>query len=203
MNKKFAAAGMISLMVISLATCSGSNAASARQLNKDKMVSEVVFKDASGSLLKEMVARGKEQRKEYLASLQRVKNTTMIENTIGKLKKHVNKTWYVFGGATPNGWDCSGLVLWTYKQLNIDLYHSASVQKNAGDFVKASDAKPGDIVAFGWNGWKGAGHVGIYIGNGKMIHSPSRGHRTVIEDISSFAKYGYSKVTYTRILDSN
>jgi cell wall-associated NlpC family hydrolase len=203
MNKKFAAAGMVAVMVASLATCSSSSIASARELNKQTVISEIVLKESSGSLLKEMVARSKAQHKEYLASLQRVKNTTMIESTINKLKKHVNKTWYVFGGATPNGWDCSGLVLWTYKQLNIDLYHSASVQKNAGDFVKASDAKPGDIVAFGWNGWKGAGHVGIYLGNGKMIHSPSRGHRTVIEDISSFAKYGYSKVTYTRILDSN
>jgi cell wall-associated NlpC family hydrolase len=202
MNKKFAAAGAVIVMITSLATCSSSSPASAEQFNKQLTISQVVYKESVGSSLKEMIAQSKKLQKQHLAVLQLAENTTKLNTTIKKLKTHANKTWYVFGGATPNGWDCSGLVLWTYKQLNIDLYHSASVQKNAGKFVKASNAKPGDIVAFGWKGWKGAGHVGIYIGNGKMIHAPSPGHRTVVQTVSSFAKY-YSKVTYTRIIDTN
>jgi hypothetical protein len=202
MNKKFAAASAVILMVTSLATCSSSNPASAVQLNKEQIVAQEVHKESTGAFLKGMLSQSKELKRQHLAALKLVQNTQRLEKAIGKLKTHANKTWYVFGGATPSGWDCSGLVLWTYKQLNIDLYHSASVQKNAGTFVKASDAKPGDIVAFGWKGWKGAGHVGIYLGNGKMIHSPAPGHRTVIQSVRSFAKY-YSKVTYTRIVNTN
>lgn len=202
MNKKFAAASMVSLMIVSLATCSGSPAASAEQFNKQEVISQITHKESVGSALKELIQRTREMEKRRNAELKAIENTEKLNKTIKQLKSHVNKTWYVFGGATPGGWDCSGLVLWTYKQLNIDLYHRASVQKNAGDFVKASEAKPGDIVAFGWKGWSGAGHVGIYIGDGKMIHSPAPGRRTVIESVESFAKY-YSKVTYTRIVETN
>jgi cell wall-associated NlpC family hydrolase len=90
--------------------------------------------------------------------------------------------------------------MWAYGQLGIDLVHSASVQKNSGKQYKTP--KIGDIVAFGWNGWNGAGHVGIYIGSGKMIHAPAPGQRTRIESVKSFGNYGYSKITYTRIIET-
>ncbi len=202
MNKKFAAASMVSLMIVSLATCSGSPAAGAEQLNKDTVISQITYKEHAGASLKELLDRTNELKKQHLAKLKITENTEKLNNTIEKLKSHVNKTWYVFGGSSPRGWDCSGLVRWTYEQLNIELYHGAGSQKNAGNFVKASEAKPGDIVAFGWKGWKGAGHVGIYIGNGKMIHSPAPGRRTTIQTVESFAKY-YSKVTYTRLVETN
>lgn len=199
-NKKFAAVGMITSMVIGLTTCASAPIASASQFNKDSIIQSA--SNAESRSITNMVAIAKEQRARQQIELKVMANTAKMDSAISKLKKYANKTWYVFGGATPSGWDCSGLVLWTYKQLNIDLYHSASVQKKAGKFVKASEAKPGDIVAFGWKGWSGAGHVGIYIGNGKMIHSPSPGHRTLIQSVKSFAKY-YSKVTYTRMIETN
>lgn len=202
MNKKFAAASMVSLMIVSLATCSSTYPASATQFNKKTAIAQIVQKESSSAFLKELISKSNEAHKKHLAELKVIQNTEKLNKTIKKLKSHANKTWYVFGGSSPSGWDCSGLVLWTYEQLNIELYHGASVQKNAGKFVKASDAKPGDIVAFGWKGWKGAGHVGIYIGDGKMIHSPAPGRRTTIQSVKSFAKY-YSKVTYTRIVETN
>ena len=126
--------------------------------------------------------------------------TDSMNNAIRQLKSHVGKTWYVFSGATPSGWDCSGLVMWTYEQLGVTLEHRASKQIDAG--TKVTEPKVGDIVAFTYKGSKSAYHVGIYIGNGKMIHAPKHGHVTRVEDIESFAG-NYSKVSYTRIIDTN
>ena len=127
-------------------------------------------------------------------------NAASITKTVAALKKRVGRTWYVFSGATPQGWDCSGLVMWAYQQMGVELEHRASLQQKAGVLVK--DPKVGDIVAFTYKNSKyGAYHVGIYIGDGKMIHARQKGQGTVIESISVFAG-NYSKVTYTRILDT-
>jgi len=124
-------------------------------------------------------------------------NTIAVDKAIDKLSAHVNKTWYVFSGATPRGWDCSGLTLWFYEQLGIELEHRASQQENSG--TKTKTPKPGDLVVFKYNGNKSAYHVGIYVGNGKMIHAPKHGHLTRVEDIEKFAGK-YSAVSYTTIV---
>lgn len=126
-------------------------------------------------------------------------NTEKVEKVVSQLKGHVDKTWYVFSGATPRGWDCSGLVMWTYEQLGFNLEHRASKQADAG--TKVTDPKVGDIVAFIYNGSKSAYHVGIYIGDGKMVHAPKRGHLTRVESVSKFAG-NYSKVTYSRFIET-
>lgn len=130
-------------------------------------------------------------------------NNIRLNKVIRELKTYVGETWYVFGGSSPRGWDCSGLVKWTYGQLGVDLYHSASVQKNSGTFVNEEDAKPGDLVSFGYKGYKGAPHIGIYIGNGQMIHSPNKGSTTTIENVKDFSPGTYNDIKYTRIIDTN
>lgn len=126
-------------------------------------------------------------------------NTLAVNKAIKKLNKTVGKTWYVFSGATPRGWDCSGLTMWFYGQLGIELEHRASKQQSAGVTVKTP--KVGDLVVFKYIGHKSAYHVGVYIGNGKMIHAPKKGHRTIIESIKQFAG-NYSSVSYRRIIDT-
>jgi cell wall-associated NlpC family hydrolase len=126
-------------------------------------------------------------------------NKIRVDKAIDKLSAHVNKTWYVFSGATPSGWDCSGLTLWFYEQLGITLEHRASVQDDSGQ--KTNDPKPGDLVVFKYNGSKQAYHVGIYIGNGEMIHAPKHGHLTRIENIKTFGGE-YSKVSYRRMIET-
>lgn len=129
------------------------------------------------------------------------RNTTEIHSVVNKVKGRVGKTWYVFSGATPQGWDCSGLVMWAYEQLGVELHHSAASQKNAGTLVKTP--KFGDIVAFTYKGGHSAYHVGIYLGPDTMIHAGGgSGEKTSITSISKFAG-SYSKVTYTRILTTN
>lgn len=120
-----------------------------------------------------------------------------MKAAIRKLKTHVGKTWYVFSGSTPRGWDCSGLTMWTYQQLGIELQHRATKQQSAG--VATNKPKVGDIVVFKYHGSKYAYHVGIYIGNGKMIHAPKHGHLTRSESIKTFAG-NYSEVSYRRII---
>ena len=126
-------------------------------------------------------------------------NTKRIRQALSKLNTHVGRTWYVFSGATPAGWDCSGLTMWFYEQLGIELEHRASKQDTAGKAT--NEPKPGDIVVFKYNGSNDAYHVGIYIGDGKMIHAPKHGHVTRVEDISTFGG-NYSTVTYRRIIES-
>lgn len=126
-------------------------------------------------------------------------NTKEVNVAIKKLNKTVGKTWYVFSGNTPSGWDCSGLTMWFYKQLNIELEHRASKQQSAG--VATKTPKVGDIVVFKYKGYKSAYHVGIYIGNGQMIHAPKHGHRTIVESVKQFGG-NYSNISYRRIVDT-
>lgn len=124
-------------------------------------------------------------------------NTNKVNSAIKKLRSHVNKTWYVFSGATPAGWDCSGLTMWFYEQIGIELEHRASRQDTSGLSTKIP--KPGDLVVFKYHGYKDAYHVGIYIGKGEMIHAPKHGHATRIESISKFAGK-YSDVSYRTMI---
>jgi len=89
---------------------------------------------------------------------------------------------YVWGGASPAGFDCSGLVMYVYAQLGVSLPHNAAAQYSVLPHVPTSDLEPGDLVFF-----YGLGHVGIYIGDGMMIHAPHTG--TVVQ-ISSIAGEG-------------
>ena len=94
---------------------------------------------------------------------------------------------YVWGGATPEqGLDCSGLVQYVYGKLGIPLTHYAAFQFREGDPVASQDLRPGDLVFFNPKA-DGPGHVGIYIGNGMMVHAPRRGDVVRIADLASRA----------------
>lgn len=119
---------------------------------------------------------------------QRNKEMAMVEQAlksqIKKLKKYVNRTYYVFSGSTPSGWDCSGLVVWYYQSLGIDLPHSANKQGHLKPKVK--NPKPGDIVVFRYTNSKEYHHSGIYIGNNKVLHAGfKKGDRAEILDLGS------------------
>ena len=79
-------------------------------------------------------------------------------------------TPYVWGGASPSGFDCSGFVMYVYAQVGVSLPHNAAAQYGYGSPVSRSELAQGDIVFF-----DGLGHDGIYIGGGQFIHAPHTG----------------------------
>jgi len=81
---------------------------------------------------------------------------------------------YKYGGASPAGFDCSGLVMYSYKLAGLALPHNTDRQRAASRAIKVADLRPGDLVFFNQEG-KRYGHVGIYTGNGKFVHAPSSG----------------------------
>ena len=78
---------------------------------------------------------------------------------------------YVWGGATPGAFDCSGLVMWAFQQAGISLPHSSQAQAEGGQPVALSDLQPGDVLTF----YSDASHSGIYVGDGMVIHSSTYG----------------------------
>lgn len=83
---------------------------------------------------------------------------------------------YVYGGATPAGFDCSGFVMYVYAQFGISLPHSSAGQGAAGTRISVADAQPGDLVIM-------AGHDGFYAGNGNILHAPYEGASVRVQPI--------------------
>jgi cell wall-associated NlpC family hydrolase len=135
---------------------------------------------------------------EFMAKVSLMAEGQRIQKVVNKLEKRIGKTWYVFSGSTPRGWDCSGLVYWTYEQLGIEVPHSANKQGHLTKGVK--DPKVGDIVVWGYKNSKSYYHAGIYIGNGKAIHAGFRkGTTTQVIDVDSPAFKG-STVKFVRLI---
>jgi cell wall-associated NlpC family hydrolase len=101
---------------------------------------------------------------------------------------------YHWGGDSPAmGFDCSGLVRWAYGRVGIDLPHSSYALSDVGRRVSSSGMEPGDILVF-----EGLGHVGIYLGRGRMVHAPQTGRNVEIVRLGN-AGYGARIVAARRI----
>jgi peptidoglycan DL-endopeptidase CwlO len=99
---------------------------------------------------------------------------------------------YRWGGASPSGFDCSGLVMYVFSQIGISLPHSTYALWNVGTPVSRDQLQPGDLVFF-----SGLGHMGIYIGGNQFIHAPHTGDVVKISSLSGYyasAYYGARRV---------
>lgn len=96
---------------------------------------------------------------------------------------------YVWAAAGPNSYDCSGLTLYAWAAAGVALPHSSTMQIDAGMRVTRGELRPGDLVFF----YSPIHHVGMYIGNGQMVHAPTFNDVVKISSIDGFPWAGASR----------
>jgi cell wall-associated NlpC family hydrolase len=102
-------------------------------------------------------------------------------SSVVSIAEHYLGVPYVWGGASPSGFDCSGLVMYVYAQVGVSVPHSSYAQYGMGSPVSRADLQPGDLVFF-----DGLGHVGIYVGGGSFIHAPHTGDVVKISSMTGW-----------------
>jgi cell wall-associated NlpC family hydrolase len=103
---------------------------------------------------------------------------------------------YRWGGESPDGFDCSGLVRWAYGQVGLDVPHNTHALYALGDVVKRGELRTGDLLFF-----SGLGHMGIYLGGGRMVHSPFTGKNVELVNLRE-SHYGGRLVGVRRVVES-
>jgi len=98
-----------------------------------------------------------------------------VQSALSKIGKP-----YRWGATGPNAFDCSGLVVWSFKQAGVSLPRSSRAISQVGIPVSRVNLQPGDLVFF----YKPVSHVGIYIGNGKIVHASTRKSPVKVSDMS-------------------
>lgn len=88
-------------------------------------------------------------------------------------------TPYRWAGSSPGGFDCSGLMLWSWAQVGVSLPRTSGSQYAGTQRISAAQLQPGDLVFFG----SPIHHVGMYVGGGQMVHSPRTGDVVKISPI--------------------
>ena len=116
---------------------------------------------------------------------------TPAQRTIVSLAHEYMGTPYQWGGASPKGFDCSGFAQYLYGKAGINIPRTTYTQWQAGRPISQSQLRPGDLVFFKGSDSRGGlpGHVGIYIGSGKMIDAPHTGSDVRIDSVASFGGY--------------
>jgi peptidoglycan DL-endopeptidase CwlO len=93
---------------------------------------------------------------------------------------------YVYGAAGPNAFDCSGLTMMAWAQAGVGLPHSSGAQYGSGPHIAMGDLRPGDLVFY----YNPISHVGIYIGNGMIVHAANPGKGVIVSAVSSMPYTG-------------
>ena len=106
--------------------------------------------------------------------------TTVIQAALSRIGSP-----YSWGGSGPNAFDCSGLVMWSFQQAGISLPHSSQALARGGQPVSTDQMQPGDLVIQ----YSDASHVGIYIGDGMMVHASTYGTPVRVAPVSNAPIY--------------
>jgi cell wall-associated NlpC family hydrolase len=112
-------------------------------------------------------------------------NSSVADQAIAFARKQLGKP-YVWGATGPSSYDCSGLTQAAYKAAGISLPRTTYDQVDVGTRVSEADLQPGDLIFF----YSDVSHVGLYIGNGEMIHAPHTGTVVKIAPITEMPFYG-------------
>jgi cell wall-associated NlpC family hydrolase len=180
---------MVASAVLTLAGCTASLAIADVQKAlpvTGKAVKEITVSKNNSFSTQSLIKEAKSKR-----------NTVRLQKVIKYLKSRVGKTSYVFSGASPRGWDCSGMVRWTYAQFGLELPHSADKQGHIG--TRVSKPKIGDIVVFAYQGSKSFYHSAIYIGKGKIINAHYEANSTIIQPLTDYKR---SQIRFVRVIST-
>lgn len=118
-------------------------------------------------------------------SPQAERRQTILESALGQIGRP-----YLYGGGDGQGFDCSGLVQHVYSEVGVALPRTAAEQARSGRLIKLREAMPGDLVFFRT---RAGTHVGIYVGEGRMVHAPARGKHVTVTSIK--VPYWRSRLT--------
>ena len=110
-------------------------------------------------------------------------NFSKGEQIANKAKQYVGVP-YVWGGTSPSGFDCSGLVQYVYNQCGISIPRTSQQQSTQGYEVSMSNLQPGDLLF--WGSYGNAYHVAIYLGNNQYIHAPQPGQNVTIQSLNAW-----------------
>jgi len=91
---------------------------------------------------------------------------------------------YIWGGASPAGFDCTGFVMWVFGQFDVTLPHNEAGQLASGDAIGIDDLRPGDVVVFANTYRRGLSHVGIYLGEGRFVHAVNESHGVMVNSLA-------------------
>ena len=109
---------------------------------------------------------------------EKVARETIIETALGQVGRP-----YRYGGDTPDGFDCSGLVAYSYAEAGIQVPHYTAALLKAGSHIDLGDARPGDLLFYRFDSSPNALHVAIFLGHGKMVHAPAAGREVSVVHI--------------------
>ncbi|WP_137873291.1 C40 family peptidase [Rhodococcus sp. Q] len=108
-------------------------------------------------------------------------NVSAVEAALSQVGKP-----YVWGATGPDGYDCSGLMVWAYRQIGKGLPRSSQAQAAAGIPVRRQDLQPGDLVLY----YDDASHVGMYVGDGNIVHASTYGVPVKVAPVDAYPFYG-------------
>ncbi|MDP3894128.1 MAG: NlpC/P60 family protein [Nocardioides sp.] len=162
---------------------------------KERLGKEKATIDARFAEAEELLGDLEDKERERLEAASRGDSSTRLPSNVpasGRAKAVLDFALgqlgdrYVFGAAGPSSWDCSGLTMMAWRQAGVSLPHSSRMQAGAGTRVASSDLQPGDLVFY----YSPISHVGIYIGNGKIVHAARPGVGVVITGVFSMPYSG-------------
>ena len=91
---------------------------------------------------------------------------------------------YRYGGTSPDGFDCSGLTQYVYRQAGVAIPRSTKEQHVAGQVISLRDAEPGDLLFYRFSGGGKVDHVAVFLGEGKAVHAPARNRTVIVAQVS-------------------
>jgi cell wall-associated NlpC family hydrolase len=139
---------------------------------------------SAGMLLTPAVAQAAAPAGATVAAAPALAPTAASQKAVNVALAQVGKP-YAWGAAGPGSYDCSGLVQYAYKAAGITMPHSSRTQSTMGSAVAKANLKPGDLVFF----YSPVSHVGIYIGNGQMVHAATAGAPVKVVNLDYMPSY--------------